>query len=282
MFKIIEKTLAAKNVNRFVVSAPDIAVKAMPGQFVVLRLNEKGERIPVTIAAADKARGTLTLFVQEVGKTTLEMGKLQAGETIKDIAGPLGKPTHITKYGTVMCIAGGVGAAVMYPVAAAMREAGNEVITILGGRAKEFLVLESELRAVSDAFHVTTDDGTYGRKGLVSDVLTELIETRYANGGIDMVFAIGPVAMMKAVCEITGRHGIKTTVSLNPIMVDGTGMCGSCRVTVGGEMKFACVDGPEFDGLLVDWQELAHRLRFFRKEEIAAVDHMCRLNTDGK
>ena len=268
------------SINKFVIEASDIAKKTLPGQFVILRLHEKGERIPLTIADADKVKGTITLFVQEVGKTTIEMGKLKSGDCILDIVGPLGVPSRIENFGTVLCIAGGVGVAVMYPVAKALKEKGNKIISILGARSKDFIVLENEMKKNSDEFYITTDDGSYGEKGFVSDVLKNLI-TQSPNRPIaNLVYAIGPVPMMKVVSEITKQHNIKTIVSLNPIMVDGTGMCGACRVSVGGVTKFACVDGPDFDGHLVNWPEFTSRLSVFKRKEKESLDHYCKLEKD--
>jgi len=276
MFKILEKSTPAINTNRFVIEAPEIAAKVLPGQFVILRLHEKGERIPITVADSEKKAGTITLFVQEVGKTTAEMGKLTKGDSILDIVGPLGVPSHIEKFGVVICIAGGVGAAVMYPVAKALKEKGNRIIGILGARSKNFIILENEMKKISDEFYVTTDDGSYGQKGFVSDVLNNLLAS-HSSPLADLVYAIGPIPMMKVVSEITIKQNLKTIVSLNPIMVDGTGMCGACRVSVGGVTKFACVEGPDFDGHLVNWAELSSRLCLFKEKEKIAADHQCNL-----
>ncbi|GAF84266.1 unnamed protein product, partial [marine sediment metagenome] len=251
--------------------------KVLPGQFVILRLHEKGERIPITVADTDKTKGTTTLFIQEVGKTTTEMGKFKAGDNILDVVGPLGVPSDIEKVGTVLCIAGGVGVAVIYPIAKALKEKGNKVVTILGARSKEFIILEAEMRKISDKCYLTTDDGSYEQKGFVSDVLKNLL-TGSGAPIADLVYTIGPLPMMKVISQITKEHNLKTIVSLNPIMVDGTGMCGACRVTVGGVTKFACVDGPDFDGHLVDWEELTSRLKFFREKEKISSDHYCKLN----
>jgi len=277
MFNIIEKSTPAKSINKFVIEAPDVAKKTLPGQFVILRLHEKGERIPLTIADTDKAKGAITLFIQEVGKTTIEMGKLKSGDSILDVVGPLGVPSHIENFGTAMCIAGGVGVAVMYPIAKALKEKGNKIISILGARSKDFIVLENEMKSISDEFYLATDDGSYGKKGFVSDVLNDLLASR-PSPLADIVYAIGPVPMMKVVSEITKQHNLKTVVSLNPVMVDGTGMCGACRVSVGGVTKFACVDGPDFDGHLVNWAELTSRLSVFKRKEKESLDHHCRLN----
>lgn len=277
-FRIIEKSTPARSINKFVIEAPDIAKKTLPGQFVILRLHEKGERIPLTIADTDKVKGTITLFVQEVGKTTVEMGKLKSGDAVLDVVGPLGVPSHIENFGTVICIAGGVGVAVMYPIVKALKEKGNKIISILGARSKDFIVLENEMKKNSDEFYITTDDGSYGQKGFVSDVLKNLL-ARDGNCPLaGLVYAIGPVPMMRVVSEITKQHNLKTIVSLNPVMVDGTGMCGACRVSVGGVTKFACVDGPDFDGHLVNWQELTSRLSVFKQREKESLDHHCRLN----
>lgn len=277
MFNIIEKSTPATSINKFVIEASDIAKKSLHGQFVILRLHEKGERIPITVAAADKVKGTVTLFIQEVGKTTIEMGKLKTGDYILDIVGPLGVPSHIENFGTVLCVAGGVGVAVMYPVAKALKEKGNKIISILGSRSKNFIVLENEMKKISDEFYITTDDGSYGQKGFVSDVLKNLIAQSTDSPLANIVYAIGPVQMMKVVSEITKQHRLKTIVSLNPIMVDGTGMCGACRVSVGGVTKFACVDGPDFDGHLVNWPELTSRLSVFKRKEKESLDHSCKL-----
>ena len=278
MYKIIEKSVPAEKINRSVILAQEISKKAQPGQFVILRLNETGERIPITISDCDAVNGTITIFVQEVGGTTKEMGLLKPGDGILDVVGPLGVPSHIENYGTVICVGGGVGAAVLYPVTKALKKNGNRVITVLGARSGNMLILEKEMKEVSDEFIAVTDDGSYGKKGFVTDSLREIFESR-PSPVADLVFAIGPVPMMKAVSKMTELLKIKTIVSLNPIMVDGTGMCGACRVTVGGSTKFACVDGPDFDGHLVDWQELSNRLRFYKKEEEAALKHACKLSS---
>jgi len=271
--KILGKSAIAPSVKEYIVSAPTLARKAKAGQFIILRIGEDGERIPLTIADTDVNLGTITLVVQEVGKTTTEMGLLNEGDEILDLIGPLGAPSHIEKFGTVCMIGGGIGIAPVYPITVAMREAGNHVISIIGARSKNILFWEDRMRAVSDELYVTTNDGSYGVKGFVSNELERLIGEGRT---IDLVTAIGPVPMMRAVCESTRPHGIRTIVSLNPIMVDGTGMCGGCRVTVGDETKFTCVDGPEFDGHLVDFDELVQRQSFYTDlEELAAGD--CRL-----
>lgn len=266
---ILSTETIAEKVKRYLIQAPVIAAKAKPGQFIIMRLEEDGERIPLTIVDADSEEGTLTLIVQEVGKTTHVLAGMQAGDKIRDLVGPLGNPSEIEKYGNVVVIGGGVGTAVSYPVAKALKQAGNHVTTIIGGRTKDLVILEDEMKAISDESYVTTDDGSYGFHGFVTDQLTALKE----NGAeFDHVFAVGPLPMMRAVAGLTKKFGIPTVVSLNPIMVDGTGMCGGCRVRVGDENKFACVDGPEFDGHLVDFESLINRNRAHVHEEQCALD----------
>jgi ferredoxin--NADP+ reductase len=269
MFKILSKKQLAENIKLFEFQAPLIAKKAKPGQFVVLRINETGERIPLTIADANKDKGILAIVFQEVGKSTKLLGTLNVGDSVIDLIGPLGKPSEVEKYGTVVCIGGGVGTPEIYPVARALKEAGNKVITIVGARSKNLMIMEQELKSVSDEFYITTDDGTYGKKGLVTHELKRLIDEKIK---IDCVFAVGPVIMMKAVTETTRPYNIKTIVSLNPIMLDATGMCGVCRVEIGGETKFACVDGPEFDGHKVNFDSLMLRLKTYLKEEKESLD----------
>ena len=268
MFKIVKKERLASNIVRLEVEAPYIARKRKPGQFIVVRVNESGERIPLTIADSDTEKGTITLIVQEVGKTTFLIGDLEEGDAFSDVIGPLGVPTHIEKFGTVVCVGGGVGTAVVYPIAKGMKDAGNRVIFIIGARSKDLLILEDEAKALTDEVIITTDDGSYGKKGFVTDALKEVIDREK----VDMVVAIGPAIMMKAVSDLTRGYGIKTIVSLNSIMVDGTGMCGACRVEVGGETKFVCVDGPEFDGHLVDFDLLMKRQRTYIEEEKCALE----------
>ena len=251
------------NIHLFKVAAPDVAKKAQAGQFVVIRVNEKGERIPLTIADWDREEGSITIVFMEVGTTTHRLALLEAGDFITDFIGPLGLPTHIEKFGTVVCVAGGFAVATIMPIARAMRMAGNRVISIMGARNKDLIFWEGELRSVSDQLIVTTDDGSYARKGLVLGPLKELLEGEK----IDRVIAIGPSIMMKFCAETTRTYGVKTIVSLNPIMVDGTGMCGCCRVSVGGVTRFACVDGPDFDGHQVDWDLLFARQRVYLDEE---------------
>jgi len=256
-------------IHLFKVAAPAVAQKARAGQFVVVRIDEKGERIPLTIADWDKDKGTVTIVFMEVGATTARLALLKKGDTIADFVGPLGVPAEIEKYGTVVCVAGGVGAAPVAPVARALKKAGNRIITILGARSHDLLFWEDVLKNTSDRMIVTTDDGSYGRKGVVTLPLKELLES---GEKIDRFIAIGPVVMMKFCSLTTAPSGVRTIVSLNPIMVDGTGMCGCCRVSVGGETKFACVDGPDFDGHKVDWDLLAARQRIYLDEEKCAYD----------
>lgn len=274
-FRVIFNQAIAKGINRIEVFAPQIAKKALAGQFVMLRVDEKGERIPLTVADKSQEEGSITIIFQQVGLTTKKLSRLKEGDSISDLAGPLGRPTEIKKYGPIVLVGGGVGIAEMYPVAKAFKGAGNRIISILGARSKELLILEEELKAISDEIYITTDDGSYGRKGLVTDILKEIIEKEK----IDLVYAIGPVVMMKAVSELTRPYKIHTIVSLNSIMVDGTGMCGSCRVNVNEKSRFACVDGPEFDGHLVDFDELSKRLKLFVDLEKAA-DNLRKMTND--
>ena len=269
------------NVVRYVVDAPLVATHRKPGQFVIVRVTDHGERIPLTIADANPEMGTISLIVQSVGKTTREMAMLRSGDTIHDIVGPLGRPTHIEQFGSVLCVGGGIGIAPLYPIAKGMKEAHNHVITVLGARTHDLLILEDDLRTVSDELIVTTDDGSYGTKGLVTDAIRSLV-----NGGthIDQAIVIGPPLMMKFTSLLTKELGIPTMASLNPIMIDGTGMCGGCRVTVAGEIKFACVDGPEFDAHKVDWDSMIRRLGTYRTAEQQAAeryDHECRVGLDA-
>lgn len=268
MFKILEKQSLAPKVDMMVIHAPYIAKHAKTGNFVILRLNEKGERIPLTIADSDREKGTITILFQKVGKTTEALGLLKTGNSIRDIAGPLGHPTPVQKYGDCVLVGGGVGSATHYPIIKALKEAGNKTIMILGARTKELLIWEENLKKYADEFIVTTDDGSYGRKGFVTDALKEVI----SKGPVNLVIAIGPVKMMRAVSEVTKPYGIKTLVSLNSLMVEGTGMCGACRVTIAGKTKFTCIDGPEFDGHEVDFQELERRLTFYKEEEEQAYE----------
>jgi ferredoxin--NADP+ reductase len=269
LYKILEREDLVPGIHLFKMAAPAVAQKARAGQFVVVRIDEKGERIPLTIADWDSDKGTVTIVFMEVGATTARLALLKKGDAIADFVGPLGIPAEIEKYGTVVCVAGGVGAAPVAPVARALKKAGNRIITILGARSKDLLFWEDVLKSTSDRMIVTTDDGSYGRKGVVTLPLKELLDS---GEKIDRVIAIGPVVMMKFCSFTTAPAGVKTVVSLNPIMVDGTGMCGCCRVSVSGETKFACVDGPDFDGHQVDWDLLAARQRIYLGEEKCAYD----------
>ena len=267
MYTIVEKKILSDTVKQFIIKAPLVAKKAKAGQFIILRISENGERIPLTIADYDRKKGTITIIFMEVGKTTKELGRMNVGDDLLNFAGPLGKITEIKNFGTVVCIGGGVGIAPLYPIIKSLKESGNKVISILGARDKSLLMLENEIEKFSDEFYITTDNGSKGKKGFVSDVLQELIDK---NNKIDIIWAIGPVIMMKVVSDLTKKYGIKTIVSLNPIMVDGTGMCGGCRVTVDGKSMFACVDGPEFDGHKFDFNnQMLRNRRFLRHEEKA-------------
>jgi ferredoxin--NADP+ reductase len=279
--RIVARRDLAPQTVLFEIESAHVAERGRAGQFIILRVSDWGERIPLTIAHRDLTRGTITLVVQEVGKTTEDLGRLQVGDDILDLAGPLGRATDIPAGGrNVVCVGGGIGNAVVWPQAAALKEAGNRVTSILGARTQELLILESEIAAVSDRVIVTTDDGSYGQKGMVTHALQDLIDS---GDRIDEVICIGPVVMMKFVCETTRPHNIPTLASLNPIMVDGTGMCGACRVTVGGETRFACVEGPEFDGHQVDFDELIKRLAYYQPEEALAREraHQCRLEAEA-
>ncbi len=266
MFPIVETERLAPTLTRYVVAAPLVARKRQAGHFVIVRVEEGGERIPLTIVDSDPAAGTITLIVQAVGKTTKLLATLRAGDALRDVLGPLGQPTPIERHGRVGCVGGGVGAAELLPIARALRAAGNRLHGILGARTRDLVILERELDACCESLVVTTDDGSHGRRGVVTQPLRDALEV----GLLDAVYAIGPLPMMKTVAETTRPFGVKTFVSLNAVMVDGTGMCGGCRVSVGGEMKFACVDGPEFDGHLVDFDELMRRNRTYADEERAA------------
>ncbi len=268
MYQILKKRVLSPTIKLMDIKAPMVAGKCKPGQFIILRIDEKGERIPLTIADFNREQGTITIIFQEVGRTTQQLGKLEAGGSVLDFVGPLGHPTEIENFGRVLCIGGGVGIAPIYPITRALKEAGNEVISIIGARNKDLLIFEDEMRAVSSELRVCTDDGSYGQKGFVTDVLKQVVAEK---GDVKMIWAIGPMPMMRAVAETTRPMGIKTIVSLNPLMVDGTGMCGACRVAVGSETKFACVDGPEFDAHLVDFALAMKRLVIFKDEEMRAL-----------
>ena len=276
MYEILKKLELAPKIKLFEVSASEIALKSKAGQFVVFRVDEKGERIPLTIVDWDTKKGTIILIFLEVGVSTIKLGALEVGDEILNLVGPLGNPSEIKNYGTVAVFCGGVGTAAAYPIAKALKNAGNKVISIVGARTEEMLVLENEMKAVSDELFVSTDDGTKGQKGYVSDVLKLLVDKGYK---FDVVYAIGPSLMMRATANVTKSFSLKTIVSLNPIMVDGMGMCGACRVTVGNETKFACVDGPEFDAALVDFDELIQRQRVFLSQEKQA---MCSCEKSGE
>lgn len=279
-YKILQKDVLSDVTKLMVVEVPQVASKAKAGQFVIIRNDEHGERIPLTIADYDKKAGTITLIFQEVGKSTMQLGRMNVGDRLATFAGPLGHPTEIKNYGTVVCIGGGVGIAPIYPIARSLKEAGNYVVSIIGARNKELLFWEDKMRAVSDELHVCTDDGSHGRKCLVTDPLKELLESKRRE--VAQVWAIGPAIMMKFVTLSTKPFNVPTIVSLNSIMIDGTGMCGGCRVPLADGAQFVCVDGPEFDGHKVDWNSLLSRLQFYRDEEKTAVDafkHKCNLDT---
>lgn len=268
MFEILKRQeMAGGTVVLNEISAPAIARKAKPGQFVILKANETGERIPLTMADTDPKKGTLTIIYQVVGKSTTLFKSLQVGERFQDVIGPLGQATHLEKLGTVVCVGGGTGVAVLHPITRGLKEIGNRVIAIIGARTKDLLILEDKMKAASNELHVCTDDGSYGHHGFVTDVLKDILEKE----DVKLVVGIGPVPMMKFVCKVTEQYKVKTLVSLNAIMVDGTGMCGCCRVTIGGETRFACVDGPEFDGHKVDFEELAQRLNAYKEDEAVAM-----------
>lgn len=269
LYEILKKMQLAPNIKLVKINAPEIAVKAKAGQFVILRVDETGERIPLTLAEWEPKKGTITLMFLEVGVSTRKLGTLEVGDEILDIVGPLGAPSDIKHYGSVAVVCGGVGTAAAYPIAKALKKTGNQVISIIGARTEELLILEEEMKSFSDELYISTDDGSKGHKGFVSDVLNMLIEKGCL---FDIVYAIGPPLMMRATANVTKSHSIKTIVSLNSIMVDGMGMCGACRVTVGGETKFACLDGPEFDAHLVNFDELIKRLRVYLSEEKQATE----------
>jgi ferredoxin--NADP+ reductase len=268
MFPIVAAEFLAPDVKRLEIEAPRIARKRKAGQFVIVRVHDHGERIPLTIADGDSARGTITIIVQGIGKTTRLINALEPGDSLRDVVGPLGQPSHVERFGTVVVIGGGVGTAIAYPTARAMKEAGNTVVAILGGRTRELVILEDEVRAFADEVIVTTDDGSYGRAGRVIDPLQEMID---AGRALDLVLAIGPVRMMQAVAEVTRPKAIPTVVSLNSLMVDGTGMCGGCRIITSDGARFACVDGPEFDAHTVDFDVLAQRNRMYADIEAEAL-----------
>jgi ferredoxin--NADP+ reductase len=272
MFEIVKREeMAGGTVVLNEIAAPLIAQKARPGQFVILKANETGERIPLTMADTDPEKGTITIIYMVVGKSTALFKTLGVGDGYQDVIGPLGRPTHLEKQGTVVCVGGGTGIAVLHPITRALKEIGNHVIGIVGARTRDLLILEDRMTAASHELIVCTDDGSYGREGFVTEALKEVLE----NKDVKQVVAIGPVPMMKFVSKMTAAYNVPTLVSLNPIMVDGTGMCGGCRVTVGGETRFACVDGPEFDGHKVDYDELMHRLQAYSDEEKQCYNEFC-------
>ena len=277
MFKILKKEEWSPSVFAMEIEAPRVARKAKAGQFIVLRVDEEGERIPLTIADFNRETGAVLIVFQVIGASTMKLAALKAGDSIVDFVGPLGQPSEIEKFGTVVVVGGGIGVAPTYPIARAMKEAGNKVIAIMGAKTKDILIMEEEMKAVTDEVVVTTDDGSYGMKGFVTNAVQALVDR---GEKIDQINAIGPVIMMKSVADATRDLGIRTIVSLNPIMVDGTGMCGGCRVQVGDETKFACVDGPEFDGHLVDFKGLMSRQRMYRDLESQEKDHVCNIGLD--
>ncbi len=277
MFTIVKREeMAEGTVILNEIEAPRIAAKAKPGQFVILKANEEGERIPLTMAETNPDNGTITIIYMVVGKSTALFKTLQVGEAYQDVIGPLGKPTDVEKVGNVVCVGGGTGIAVMHPITRALKDAGNQVTAILGARSKDLLILEEKMRAASHELLITTDDGSYGRKGFVTDALKDVLDKK----DTQLVVAIGPVPMMKFVSKLTAEYQVKTIVSLNPIMVDGTGMCGGCRVTIGGKTKFACVDGPEFDGHRVDYDELMLRLQAYCEDEKRCFEDYCMLKPE--
>lgn len=269
MSQIVCKKELAPTIKSIEVISPLIAEKYMPGQFIVLRIDEKGERIPLTIVEAKPKKGTITLVFQEVGKTTIKLGQLKVGDSIRDILGPLGNPSEISNYGTVVVIGGGVGAALAYPEVKALKEIGNIVITIIGARTKDLLIFEKKFKDISDEFYVATDDGSKGHTGFVTEILEKLLEKKKVN----FVYTVGPTVMMKRVENLTRPYKIKTIASLNPIMVDGTGMCGGCRISIGRETKFCCVNGPEFDAHLINFDELLARQKIYLEEEAESLSH---------
>lgn len=278
MARILSIASLAPGVSRLWIDGGPVARKRKPGQFVILRIDENGERIPLTIADVDVPRGAISVIVQAVGKTTTQLCAMHQGDEIVDVVGPLGQPTHIAKGEHVCCIGGGIGTAVVYPIARGVKDQGGTVIAIIGGRTKDLVILEKEMREIADEVIVTTDDGSYGKKGFVTHALAELVER---GERFDNIVAVGPIRMMQAVCDLTRPLALKTTVSLNPVMVDGTGMCGGCRVSVNGQPKFVCVDGPEFDGHQVDFAELAARLEAYREQELISIEKVKQMAAIG-
>jgi len=278
MYKVLKKETVAPQVDALIIDAPYIASHAKAGNFIVLRIHEKGERIPLTIADSDLDNGTITLLFQKIGKTTEDLGTLKKGDFIRDVAGPLGHDTPLKKYGHAVLVGGGIGSATLFPILKALKEKKNKVTVILGARNKELLVWEDRFTEYADDTILTTDDGSSGKKGLVTEALKEVADS----SKIDVVLAVGPIRMMQAVAELTRPHKLKTYVSLNPVMVEGTGMCGACRVSIAGKTKFACIDGPEFDAHDVDFEEIAHRLNFYKDEEIESLDKYKKKKCKGK
>ncbi|MFY9177859.1 MAG: sulfide/dihydroorotate dehydrogenase-like FAD/NAD-binding protein [Caldicoprobacterales bacterium] len=272
MFEILDKRILAPNIVLMKVKAPLITKKAMPGQFIMLRVSEEGERIPLTIADYDRQEDSISIIFQEVGFTTRDLGNLEAGDYIRDFAGPLGRGSNLEGLNKVLCVGGGVGIAPLYPQIKFLGEQGSYVDVVIGARSSDYVILQDEIKNYAANTYITTDDGSLGHKGFVTDIVKELIDR---GNQYDSVIAVGPLPMMKAVCDITKKYNIPTTVSMNPIMVDGTGMCGGCRVTVGGKVYYACVDGPEFDGHLVDFDEAIRRQHMYKKEE--QIEHDCRI-----
>lgn len=271
MYKILKKNNLAENVNEYVVEAPDIARHARAGQFIILRVDDEGERIPFTVCDYDRGKGTVTILVQTIGYSTMKLAALNEGDGISDFAGPLGRATDLGDYSKILLVGGGIGSAVIYPQAKQLKKEGKTADCIVGAKTKSLIMYEKQFADNTDNLYIMTDDGSYGEKGFVTNKIKELLD----NGvGYDCVFAVGPLPMMRAVCNLTRDYGVKTIVSMNTIMVDGTGMCGSCRLTVGGEVKYACVDGPEFDGHQVDFDEAIQRGRFYAEQE---KGHICRL-----
>ncbi|OCL26963.1 ferredoxin-NADP reductase [Orenia metallireducens] len=282
MYKILDKEVLAPKISKFKVLAPNVAAKAQPGHFLIVRVDEQAERIPLTIADYDRQEGSVTIIVQEVGYSSEEICKLEVGDSFLDLVGPLGEHIETENYKKVVCVAGGLGAAPLYPKAKSLSEEGTEIISILGARTEELIILEDDFAELSQQLYISTDDGSKGHQGFVTDVLKDVLEE---NDDIDLVITIGPMIMMKFVSELTKEYGVNTMVSLNSLMVDGTGMCGGCRVTVGGETKFACVDGPAFDGHLVDFDEQLRRQQFYSDHEKLAHAHNiggegCRVKAD--
>jgi len=279
MYEIVKKEELAEVITRMTISAPPVARKLKPGQFIILRVSEEGERIPLTVFSTDPEKGTITIIFQKVGKTTIHLGTLNEGDSLASVTGPLGNPTHIENFGTVVSVSGGVGTAIGYPVTKALKDAGNHVIAILGARSESLLLLEDEMREVCHELFICTDDGSKGLKGFVSTQLQMLIDE---GRKIDQVIAIGPLPMMKVISDLTKPLGIKTVVSLDSIMIDGTGMCGGCRVKIGDKTKFTCVDGPEFDAHQIDWDIIRDRKRIYVEEEKISkerfLEHQCKMN----